>query len=77
MMTYYVKTTEMCVSILSDGMGKPFSVRAGAGSLWNYYRYKVNESLMKIMHECMDICISPSRKMFKIQIRRMATLKTT
>ena len=44
MMTYYVKTTEMCVSILSDGMGKPFSVRAGAGSLWNYYRYKVNES---------------------------------
>ena len=44
MMIYYVKTTEMCVSILSDGMGKPFSMRAGAGSLWNYYRYKVNES---------------------------------
>ena len=26
-MTYYVETTEMDVSILSDGVGKPFPVR--------------------------------------------------
>ena len=31
MMTYYVKTPEMGVSILSDGVGKPFSVRPAAG----------------------------------------------
>ena len=29
-MTYYVKTPEMGVSILSDGMGKLFSVRPPA-----------------------------------------------
>ena len=29
-MTYYVKTLEMGVSILSDGVGKPFSVRPAA-----------------------------------------------
>ena len=33
--------------------------------------------LMKKIHVFMYVCISPSRKMFKIQIRRMATLKTT
>ena len=30
MMTYYVETPEMVVSILSDGVGKPFSVRSAA-----------------------------------------------
>ena len=30
MMTYYVKTHEKSVSILSDGVGKPFSVRPAA-----------------------------------------------
>ena len=30
MMTYHVETTEMGVSILSDGVGKPFSVRPSA-----------------------------------------------
>ena len=30
MMTYYIKTSEMGVSILSNGVGKPFSVRPTA-----------------------------------------------
>ena len=30
MMTYYVETPEMGVSILSDGVGKPFSMRLAA-----------------------------------------------
>ena len=30
MMTYYVEMSEMPVSILSDGVGKPFSVRPAA-----------------------------------------------
>ena len=30
MMTYYVETSEMVVSILSNGVGKPFSVRIAA-----------------------------------------------
>ena len=30
MMTYYVETPEMGVSILSDGVGKPFLVRPAA-----------------------------------------------
>ena len=30
MMTYYVETPEIGVSILSDGVGKPFSVRLAA-----------------------------------------------
>ena len=30
MMTYYVETPEMGVSILSDWVGKPFSVRFAA-----------------------------------------------
>ena len=30
MMTYYVKASEMGVSILSDGVGKPFFVRPAA-----------------------------------------------
>ena len=30
MMTYYVETPEIGVSILSDGMDKPFSVRPAA-----------------------------------------------
>ena len=29
-MTYYVETAEIGVSILSDGVGKPFSVRPAA-----------------------------------------------
>ena len=29
-MTYYVETPEMSVSILSDGVGKPLSVRPAA-----------------------------------------------
>ena len=41
MMTYYVETPEMGVSILSDGVSKPFSVRPAADddllcrSAWN------------------------------------------
>ena len=30
MMTYYVETPEMDVSILSDGVGKPFFMRPAA-----------------------------------------------
>ena len=30
MMTYYVETPEMIVSVLIDGLGKPFSVRPAA-----------------------------------------------
>ena len=29
-MTYYVETPEMGITILSDGVGKPFSVRPAA-----------------------------------------------
>ena len=45
MMTYYVKTPEMGVSILSDGVGKPFSMRPAADddllcrNTWNGYNH--------------------------------------
>ena len=35
--TYYVKTPEMVVSILSDGLGKPFSVRPAADDYLIFY----------------------------------------
>ena len=34
-MTSYVETSEIGVSILSDGVGKPFSVRPGADDVIN------------------------------------------
>ena len=42
-MTYYVETPKMEVSILSDGVGKPFSVRLAADDdLFHTYIPKIN-----------------------------------